>query len=132
MTIMGTAESRNRRKKGDDMRKMKKKYKILLVFIAALAVAILAWRVGYSLRKSNDNLPALSAIVEMSESEVNNILPGYRITQLREVWGKPDVSEDCTAIWKVDNKVLAVSYKNNGVVAIGGLKNESGASVGEK
>ena len=33
----------------------------------------------------------------MSEADVNSLLPGYHIDQLREVWGKPDTSENSTA-----------------------------------
>lgn len=89
------------------------------------------WRIGYSVRKSNDNLPALTEIAKMSESEVNNILPGYKIAQLREVWGTPDISEASTDIWKTGDLTLVVNYKNNGVVAICGLKDQNGTSVGE-
>ena len=54
------------------------------------------------------------------------------IDQLREVWGKPDTSENSTACWKLGNDTtLVVSYKNNGIVAICGLKDDSGASIGE-
>ncbi len=108
---------------------MKKKITIALIIIAVVIVLIFAWRIAYSLRKSNDNLPALTAIAEMSESEVNSLLPGYKIVQLREVWGEPDISEDSTAIWKIGNITLIVNYKNNGKVAICGLKDENGASV---
>ena len=61
-----------------------------------------------------------------------SLLPGYHIDQLREVWGKPDNSENSTACWKLGNDTtLVVSYKNNGIVAICGLKDDSGASIGE-
>ena len=61
-----------------------------------------------------------------------SLLPGYHIDQLREVWGKPDTSENSTACWKLGNDTtLVVSYKNNGIVAICGLKDDSGASIGE-
>ncbi len=111
---------------------MKKKLMIALIIIAVIIGTILAWRVGYLMRKSNDNLPALTALVKMSESEVNSILPGYKITQLREVWGEPDMSEDSTDSWKVGNITLVVNYKNNSVVAICSLKDESGSFVGEE
>lgn len=109
---------------------MKKKLMVALIIVAVIVGAILAWCVGYSMRKSNDNLPTLTALVKMSESEVNSILPGYKITQLREVWGEPDISEDSTDSWKVGNITLVVNYKNNSVIAICSLKDESGASVG--
>ena len=77
------------------------------------------------------NLPTLTAIAEMSEADVNSLLPGYHIDQLREVWGKPDTSEDDTVCWKIGDTTLIVSYKNNGIVAICGLKDDSGVSIGE-
>ena len=47
-------------------------------------------------------------------------------------WGKPDTSENSTACWKLGNgTTLVVSYKNNGIVAICGLKDDSDASIGE-
>jgi len=108
---------------------MKKNLITALIIIAAIAAAIFVWRIGYSTRKSNDNLPSLTAITEMSEAEINNLLPGYKIIQLREVWGDPDISEDNTDIWKIDNITLVVNYKNNGKVAICGLKDENGSSL---
>ena len=99
---------------------------------AGMTVEESAWFYGYYNRKSNDNLPTLTAIAEMSQADVNSLLPGYHIDQLREVWGKPDTSENSTACWKLGNDTtLAVSYKNNGIVAICGLKDDSGASIGK-
>ncbi len=103
---------------------MKKKLIASLIVVAVIVGAIFVLRIGYSMRKSNDNLPTLTAIAEMSEAEINDILPGYKITQLREVWGKSDISEDSTDSWKIGNITLVVSYKNNGVVAVCGLKDE--------
>ena len=100
--------------------------------ILVLAICVSAWFYGYYNHKSNDNLPTLAAIAEMSEADVNNLLSGYHIDQLREVWGKPDTSENGTACWKIGNDtILVVSYKNNGIVAICGLKDDSGTSIGE-
>ena len=111
---------------------MKKKLSVMTVIILALAICVSAWFYGYYNRKSNDNLPTLTAIAEMSEADVNSLLPGYHIDQLREVWGKPDTSENSTACWKLGNDTtLVVSYKNNGIVAICGLKDDIGASIGE-
>ena len=46
--------------------------------------------------------------------------------------GKPDTSENGTVFWKIgDDTNLVVSYKNNGIVVICGLKDGSGASIGE-
>ncbi|WP_367924604.1 hypothetical protein [uncultured Ruthenibacterium sp.] len=101
------------------------------IVIVVIAGIFAAWRIGYSVRKSNDNLPALTAIAEMSEAEVNNILPGYQINQLREVWGEPDESKEGEDRWKTGDVTLVVNYKNNGVVAICGLKDENGLSIEE-
>ena len=76
---------------------MKKKLSVIAVIILVLAICVSAWFYGYYNHKSNDNLPTLAAIAEMSEADVNSLLPGYHIDQLREVWGKPDTSENGTA-----------------------------------
>lgn len=110
---------------------MKKKLIAALFVIIVILGTVFAWRIGYSLRKSNDNLPSLTAISEMSESEINSLLPGYKIIQLREVWGEPDFNEENTDQWKTGDVTLIVNYKNNGEVVICGLKDENGASVGE-
>ena len=110
---------------------MKKKLMIALIVIAVIAGSIFAWRVAYVMRKNTDNLPTLTAIAEMSEADVNSLLPGYKIDQLTTVWGEPDTSEENTVSWEIGDVTLIVNYKNNGVVAICGLKDDSGASVGE-
>ena len=110
---------------------MKKKLTIALIVVAVIVAAIFAWRVAYSMRKNTDNLPTLTAISEMSEAEVNSFLPGYKINQLTTVWGEADASGENTVSWEIGDATLIVNYKNNGVVAICGLKDDSGASVGE-
>ena len=74
---------------------------------AGMTVEESAWFYGYYNRKSNDNLPTLTAIAEMSEADVNSLLPGYHIDQLREVWGKPDTSENSTASATIQISVWA-------------------------
>ena len=110
---------------------MKKKLTIAFIVVAVIVAAIFAWRVAYSMRKNTDNLPTLTAIAEMSEAEVKSFLPGYKINQLTTVWGEPDASGENTVSWEIGDATLIVNYKNNGVVAICGLKDDSGASVGE-
>mgnify|MGYP000033199973 FL=1 len=109
---------------------MKKKHLILLAVV--ILVCVCAWFYGYYHHKSNDNLPALASIAEMSEADVNSLLPGYKIDQLIEVWGEPDHSENNTCYWKIGDKTLIVNYKNNDVIAICGLKDKSGISVSEE
>lgn len=110
---------------------MKKKLMVALAVVIVIVGAIFTWRVAYSMQKNTDNLPALTAIAEMSEAEVNSLLPGYKLNQLKSVWGEPDTSEDNAVTWEIGDIALIVNYKNNGVVAICGLKDDSGASVGE-
>ena len=111
---------------------MKKRQMVVWIVLILIVGIFVAWRIGYSTRKSNDNLPALTSIAQMSEAEVNNVLPGYQISQLREVWGEPNESESGADSWQIGNITLVVNYKNNGVVAICGLKDENGLSVGEE
>jgi len=110
---------------------MKKKITIVLIAAAVIVLAVFTWRIAYSLRKSNDNLPTLTMISEMSEADVNSLLIGYRIIQLREVWGDPTHSQANKDTWQIGDISLIVNYKNNGKVAICGLKNADGTSVGE-
>ena len=56
---------------------MKKKLSVIAVIILVLAICVSAWFYGYYNHKSNDNLPTLAAIAEMSEADVNSLLPGY-------------------------------------------------------
>ena len=110
---------------------MKKKLISVLIVIVIIVGAIFAWRVAYTMQKSTDNLPTLEAIAGMSESEINSLLPGYKINQLKAVWGDPDSGEDGTVNWKIGSITLIVNYKNNGVIVICALKDGSGVSVGE-
>ena len=108
---------------------MKKKLITVLIVIAVIIGTVFAWRIGYSMRKSNDNLPTLTMVSQMSEADVNSFLTGYRIIQLREVWGDPTYSEDNEDIWQIGDISLVVNYKNDGKVAVCGLKDASGASI---
>lgn len=106
---------------------MKRKMQIAGAVLIILAVLVSIWIFGYHNRKSNDNLPSLTAAVKMDEGELNGILSGYDIEQLIEVWGQPDNSSDNECMWNIDdNAVMVVNYNNSGKVAAGGLKNRSG------
>lgn len=111
---------------------MKQKKRIILIILLAVAVCVPIWFYGYFNHKSNDNLPTLMAISEMSESDINSLLVGYKINQLREVWEAPNYSEDSIDSWQIGDVTLVVSYKNNGVVVVCGLENRSDAAVGEE
>ena len=105
---------------------MKKKQIIALL---VMIVTLLLCCTGCSLRKSTAQLPALEELSEMSEADVNSLLPGYRIDQLIEVWGEPDVDEPNEARWRIGDVTLTVSYRPDDVVAVCGLKTKAGASV---
>ena len=66
---------------------MKKKLSVIAVIILVLAICVSAWFYGYYNHKSNDNLPTLAAIAEMSEADVNSLLPGYTILTSLERYG---------------------------------------------
>ncbi len=66
---------------------MKKKLPVIAVIILVLAICVSAWFYGYYNHKSNDNLPTLAAIAEMSEADVNNLLPGNQLTSLERYGG---------------------------------------------
>lgn len=110
---------------------LKKKLKIILTIAVLVVLLFLGWRIAYSLNKSSDNLPALTTVSEMSEAEVNSLLIGYRIIQLREVWGDPTFSNDNEDCWQIGDRTLVVNYKNNGKIAVCGLKDKNGISVEE-
>lgn len=46
---------------------------IYLKNILDIAICVSAWFYGYYNSKSNDNLPTLTAIAEMSEADVNSL-----------------------------------------------------------
>lgn len=104
---------------------MKKGFKTVLIVAVFFLVVVFMWRAAYSMRKSNDNLPSIEKVAQMSEAEVNDILSGYKIFQLREVWGEADISKNNTDIWKSNGINIVVSYKNNGVVAVCAVENEN-------
>ena len=120
--------NRDFRKLEEQIRKFRPKYAALSDVAAA---AELRLRVRDTDTKVYSGAEGVSLCAEMSEAEVNSLLPGYKINQLTTVWGEPDTSEENTVSWKIGDATLIVNYKNNGVVAICGLKDDSGASVGE-
>lgn len=98
---------------------MKKTIKIGLITILIITIIVCAWFIGYHTRKSQDNLPSLESIAKMDESEVNELLVGYRNYQLEDVWGEPDVKSENTWIWKIDEYTqLRVSCNNKEKVVV--------------
>ena len=91
------------------------KRKITSVFIAAIVLflAYEAWLYAYHNQKSNDNLPGLQSISEMEESDINEIICGYKRTQLNYMWDEPHKTEDDVDIWSLgDDRYLQVNYNN--------------------
>ena len=101
-----------------------KKRAILVSILVVIALTALVWFYGYYNQKNSDNLPSLSSIVKMEEAEVNELLIGYHKTQLRTVWQEPDIINSNEDIWKIEGKVLTVSYNNKDKVVDCGLSTE--------
>ena len=101
---------------------MKKKISIALFCLLAVVLAVGAWFYAYYNRKSNDNLPALAAIAEMDEADVNTLLIGYKRIQLIEVWGNPDSTLENEDIWEINEDIsLRVNSDNKGKIVVCGL-----------
>ena len=82
--------------------------KKIILALAAIIILIGAWFVAYHNHKSTSNLPQLSAIAQMDEADVNELLVGYYRTQLPDVWGgpAPELSGENTWVWMVDEHTL--------------------------
>lgn len=92
------------------------KVKKAIIALAAIAILIGLWLVAYHNHKSTSNLPQLSAIAQMDEADVNELLVGYYRTQLPDVWGGPDpeLSGENTWVWVIDEHTL-LSVSSNKV-----------------
>lgn len=98
---------------------MKKRAAVAVGILAVIALGISVWFYAYYNQKSNDNLPSLSAIAEMEEADVNELLIGYRRAQLRTVWEEPAFTGTNSDIWEIDGKpALCVSYNSRDKVVI--------------
>ena len=98
---------------------MKKKATVVVCAFAVIALGISIWFYIYHNQKSNDNLPTLSLIAEMEEADVNELLAGYRRTQLRTVWEEPAFTNTNSDIWEIGGKTtLEVSYNNHEKVVV--------------
>lgn len=72
--------------------------------------------------KSTKNVPELSSISQMEEVEVNQLIVGYSINQLIEVWGEPDISGNNEVRWQLNTTAtLVVNTNNKGKVVICGI-----------
>lgn len=67
-------------------------------------------------------MPALAAIAEMDEADVNTLLIGYKRIQLIEVWGSPDSTLENEDVWEINEDIsLRVNSDNKGKIVIWGL-----------
>lgn len=94
---------------------MKKVLTIVLVLVMVLAFA------GCG-KKSIENIPSLETIMTMDEGDVNSVLPGYTIDQLKEAWGAPNDSDEQTDVWYLNDMRLIVNCNWLGEVVVCGLE----------
>ena len=94
---------------------MKKVLSIVLVLAMVLAFA------GCG-KKSIENIPSLETIMTMDEGDVNSILPGYTIDQLKEVWGAPNDNDMNASMWYLNDMRLIVNCNWLGEVVVCGLE----------
>ena len=92
---------------------MKKKLTIVVAVVAVIVVAALAWRIGYAMHKSTDNLPMLTMVADMDDEAVNDLLVGYRVIQLETVWGDPDEQDGMSNTWQIDDTTELVVTCND-------------------
>ena len=102
---------------------MKKRF-LPLLLILFLVLAGAAWFWGYHHHKSTDNLPALDMAIQMDEGDLNALLSGYQLDQLKTVWGEPDQSASSgqNNTWRLpDGRGILVSSKADGTVVVAAL-----------
>lgn len=88
--------------------------------VIALCIAITLYM--FVSPKSTKNIPELSSIAQMEEAEVNQLIVGYSINQLIEVWGEPDISGNNEVRWQLNTTAtLVVNTNNKGKVVICGI-----------
>lgn len=88
--------------------------------VIALCIAIALYM--FVSPKSTKNIPELSSIAQMEEAKVNQLIVGYSINQLIEVWGEPDISGNNEVRWQLNTTAtLVVNTNNKGKVVICGI-----------
>lgn len=104
---------KHKKNDGKEALPMKKKLMIVVAVIAVIVVAALAWRIGYAMHKSTDNLPKLTMVADMDDEAVNDLLVGYRVIQLETVWGDPDEQDGMSNTWQIDDTTELVVTCND-------------------
>lgn len=99
-----------------------KKNRLFTVVGIVIALCIAITLYIFVSPKSTKNIPELSSIAQMEEAEVNQLIVGYSINQLIEVWGEPDISGNNEVRWQLNTTAtLAVNTNNKGKVVICGI-----------
>jgi len=104
---------KHKKNDGKEALPMKKKLMIVVAVIAVIVVAALAWRIGYAMHKSTDNLPKLTMVADMDDEAVNDLLVGYRLVQLETVWDAPDEQDGKNNTWQIDDTTELVVTCND-------------------
>ena len=104
---------KHKKNDGKEALPMKKKLMIVVAVIAVIVVASLAWRIGYAMHKSTDNLPELTMVADMDDEAVSDLLVGYRVIQLETVWGDPDEQDGMSNTWQIDDTTELVVTCND-------------------
>ena len=104
---------RSKKNESKEVLPMKKKLTIAVAVIAVIVVAALAWRIGYAIHKSTDNLPKLTMVADMDDEAVNDLLVGYRLVQLETVWDDPDEQDGKNNTWQIDDTTELVVTCND-------------------
>ena len=81
-------------------------------------------------KKNIEKIPSLETIITMDEGDINTVLSGYTIEQLKEVWGTPNDSDMNESVWYLNNMCLIVSDNWLGEVVVCSLdESTTGESV---
>ena len=94
---------------------MKKILATILVLIMVLAFA------GCG-KKDSEKIPDLETVFTMDEGDINSVLPGYTIDQLKEAWGAPKDSDVDESVWYLNDMRLIVNCNWLGEVVVCGLE----------
>ena len=73
-------------------------------------------------KKNIEKIPSLETIITMDEGDINSVLPGYTIDQLKEAWGAPNDSDENESVWYLNNMRLIVNNKRLGKVVVCSLE----------
>lgn len=94
---------------------MRKILSIVLVLVMVLAF------VGCG-KKNIEKISSLETIITMDEGDINSVLPGYTIDQLKEAWGTPSDSDKEKSVWYLNDMKL-IAYNNwLGEIVVCGLE----------